>query len=86
MQFEYIGYFLLSILGLYILIKVFSWPIKMLFNLACNAVLGIILLVTANFVGHYFNFSIGINLITVFVAGILGIPGLGFLIIFKLFL
>lgn len=86
MQFEYIGYFLISILGLYILIKIFSWPIKMLFKLIINTVLGIMLLILVNFIGHYFNFSIGINAITALIAGTLGIPGVIFLIIFKLFL
>ncbi|MBC2582851.1 pro-sigmaK processing inhibitor BofA family protein [Clostridium sp. DJ247] len=86
MQFEYIGYFLVAILGLYILFKVFSWPLKMLLKLILNAILGVVLLVVVNFVGHYFNFYIGINAITALIAGFFGIPGVIFLIVFKLFL
>lgn len=86
MTFEYIGYFLIAILGLYILVKVFSWPIKILFKLIINALLGALLLIIVNFIGQYFNFYIGINGITALIAGFLGIPGVIFLIIFKLFL
>lgn len=86
MQFEYIGYFLVAILGLYILVKVFAWPLKILFKLIANAVLGVLLLMLVNFVGQYFNFYIGINAITAIIAGFFGVPGVIFLIIFKLFL
>lgn len=86
MEFEYIGYFLVAILGLYILVKVFAWPLKLLFKLIVNAVLGVILLIIVNFIGQYFNFYIGINAITALIAGFLGVPGVIFLIIFKLFL
>lgn len=86
MEFEYIGYFLVAILGLYILVKVFAWPLKLLFKLIINAVLGVILLIIVNFIGQYFNFYIGINAITALIAGFLGVPGVIFLIIFKLFL
>ncbi|MCH3965431.1 MAG: pro-sigmaK processing inhibitor BofA family protein [Clostridium sp.] len=84
-QFEYIGYFLIAILGLYILVKVFSWPIRILFKLLVNAVLGALLLVIVNFVGNYFEFYIGINAVTALIAGFFGIPGVIFLVVFKLF-
>lgn len=85
-MFQYIGYFLIAILGLYVLVKVFSWPLKILFKLIINAVLGVVLLVIVNLIGRYFSFSIGINAITALIAGFFGIPGVIFLIIFKLFL
>lgn len=86
MQFELIGYFLVAILGLYILVKVFSWPLKILFNLIANGLFGVLLLLLVNFMGAHFNFHIGINAITALIAGFFGIPGVIFLIIFKLFL
>lgn len=86
MGIEYIGYFLIAIVGLYILVKVFAWPIRILFKLIINGVIGTILLVLVNFVGNYFNFYIGINAVTALIAGFFGIPGVIFLIIFKLFL
>ncbi|MCH5138336.1 pro-sigmaK processing inhibitor BofA family protein [Clostridiaceae bacterium UIB06] len=86
MQFEYMGYFLVAILGLYILVKVFAWPLKFFLKLIINGVLGVILLLIVNFIGQYFNFYIGINAITAIIAGFFGVPGVIFLIIFKLFL
>lgn len=83
---EYIGYFLLAIIGLIILAKIFSWPFRILGKLIINCILGIILLVVVNMVGQFFNFYIGINIWTTLIAGCLGIPGVIFLIIFKLFL
>ncbi|MBL4937517.1 pro-sigmaK processing inhibitor BofA family protein [Clostridium sp. YIM B02515] len=83
---EYAGYFLIAIICLFLVVKLFSWPIKILFKLIANAVLGVILLVIVNFIGGYFNFFIGINWITALVAGFFGVPGVIFLIIFKLLL
>lgn len=79
------GYFLIAIICLFLIGKILSWPIKLLFKLLANAVLGVILLLVVNFVGSYFNFSLGINWITALIAGFFGIPGVIFLIIFKLF-
>ncbi|ERI93003.1 pro-sigmaK processing inhibitor BofA [Clostridiales bacterium oral taxon 876 str. F0540] len=83
---EYAGYFLIAIICLFLVVKLFSWPIKILFKLIANAFLGVILLLIVNFIGGYFNFFIGINWVTALVAGFLGVPGVIFLIIFKLLL
>jgi inhibitor of the pro-sigma K processing machinery len=83
---EYMGYFLLAIIFLFLLVKVFTWPMKILFKLLANAVLGVILLLIVNFIGGYLNFSIGINWMTALIAGFFGVPGVIFLVIFKLFL
>jgi inhibitor of the pro-sigma K processing machinery len=80
------GYFLIAIICLFLIGKILAWPIKLLFKLLVNAVLGAILLLVVNFVGSYFNFSLGINWITALIAGFFGIPGVIFLIIFKLFM
>ncbi|MDP4146391.1 MAG: pro-sigmaK processing inhibitor BofA family protein [Bacillota bacterium] len=78
-------YFLIAVVVLFIIVKLFSWPIKMFFKLLANAVLGAILLIIVNIVGAYFHFYIGINIITALIAGVFGVPGVVFLIIFKLF-
>lgn len=79
-------YFTLALVGLYLIVKVFSWPIKLLIKLIVNGVLGVILLLIVNYVGGYFGISIGINIVTALIAGFLGVPGVIFLIVFKLFL
>lgn len=81
-----IMFFILAIVLLFIIVKLFSWPLKVLWKLIVNGVLGAILLIVVNLIGAYFNFSIGINAITALIAGFFGMPGVIFLVVFKLFL
>ncbi|SKA90824.1 inhibitor of the pro-sigma K processing machinery [Clostridium sp. USBA 49] len=83
---EYMGYFIIAVIAIFLIIKIFSWPIKLFFKLLANTILGVIMLFAVNFIGAYFKFYIGINLVTALIAGLLGVPGVIFLIIFKLFL
>lgn len=80
---EYVGYFMLGIILLFLLVKILAWPIKIMWKLMVNGVLGVVLLVIINFVGKYFGVMIGINGWTALIAGFFGIPGVLFLIIFK---
>lgn len=82
MNTELIIYALIGLALLYLVIKLFKWPIKILIN----GIVGIILLYVTNFIGGYFDFSIAINPITALIAGFLGVPGIIFMIIFQLFL
>lgn len=75
-------YGIIGILILFIVLKVFKWPLKILLN----GIFGVILLYIVNLIGGYFNFYIGINIVTALIAGILGIPGVAVLIIYKLFI
>jgi inhibitor of the pro-sigma K processing machinery len=79
-------YFALALIGIYIVVKIFSWPIKMLIKLLINGVLGALFLVLVNFVGSGFGISLGINAFTALIAGFFGVPGVIFLIVLKLFL
>lgn len=81
-----IVYALLGIIALIVIAKILVWPLKILIKLIINAVLGVILLVIVNLFGaEMFNFTIGINAVTALIAGFAGIPGVIFLILFKLF-
>ena len=76
-------YFLIGIVGMLIVVKLFSWPLKILVKLILNCVFGVLLLLLANFVGKYMGITIAINAVTAIIAGFLGVPGVIFLIIFK---
>lgn len=80
---EVIVYFLIAIVGMMIVVKIFSWPLKMLGKLILNGVLGVLLLLLVNFVGEYVGINIAINVVTALISGFLGIPGVIFLIIFN---
>ncbi|SHI05320.1 pro-sigmaK processing inhibitor BofA family protein [Clostridium grantii] len=76
-------FFIVGIVLLFLVGKIISLPIKILWKLIVNAVLGGILLLIFNFIGGLFNLSIAINFWTALIAGFFGIPGVIFLVIFK---
>lgn len=76
--------FLLVIL--YIVAQVFLKPIKLLWKVIFNSAIGLVLLLIVNYVGSFVAFKIAINLITVLIAGFLGVPGILLLICFQLLL
>lgn len=75
-------YFLIGIVGMLIVVKLFSWPLKILVKLILNCVFGVLLLLLANFVGKFVGITIAINAVTALIAGFFGVPGVIFLIIF----
>ncbi len=78
------GLFLLVII--FIIAQVIMKPIKLVWKLLLNSVIGLLLLLLTNFLGAYFSFALPINVITVLVSGFLGIPGILLLICFQLLL
>lgn len=74
-----VGIILLFILGRVLLV-----PMKVVLKLVYNALLGAIALIVLNFVGGLLGFHITFNIITAFIVGILGIPGLILLVILEL--
>ena len=79
-------YFLVAIVGMVIVVKFFSWPLKILGKLILNSILGVLLLLIVNFIGRYIGIAIAINAVTALIAGFLGVPGVIFLIIFDVLL
>lgn len=73
-----LGAFLIWIIG-----KVLLKPIKLVVKLLYNSIIGLVLLLVLNFVGGYIGITIAINLVTVLVAGFLGVPGIILLMILQ---
>lgn len=82
---QYIGYILIAIVILVLVVKLLAWPLKLLFKLVGNGILGAILLVVVNLIGKGFGFYIAINLWTALIAGFFGIPGVIVMVLFKMF-
>lgn len=59
-------------------------PLRLLVRLLFNGVVGLIMLAVFNFVGGLLNFAVPVNIVTVIIAGFLGIPGLILLIILQI--
>ena len=83
-EFNNIIAYIACIFFLFILGKVFIVPIKTILKLVLNSVLGGVVIFLINFIGAYFNFHIGLNLVTSIFIGILGIPGAIVIVIIKL--
>ncbi len=70
----------------YLLGNILLKPLKLVFKIIINSFFGLILLWAFNFIGGFVDFFIPLNLVTVLVAGFLGLPGLVLLIILKIIL
>ncbi|NLX63919.1 MAG: pro-sigmaK processing inhibitor BofA [Clostridiaceae bacterium] len=66
--------------------KVMLLPLKIIFRLVINGILGGLAIVIINLIGSPFGFTISLNLISALVAGILGLPGIILLVILKFLL
>lgn len=74
-----------GIIILFIVAKLFLMPIKLIIKLVWNALLGGALLLLVNLIGGVFGFAIAINWMSALIVGLLGIPGVILLVIWKLF-
>lgn len=70
-------------LAIFIIGKIFLFPIKKILKLVFNTIIGGAIIYIINIIGANFGFHIGLNLITSLVVGILGIPGAILLVILK---
>lgn len=75
------GLFLLYIIGILLVI-----PIKIIFKLIVNGVIGGILLLLFNLIGGIFGLTLVINPLNAIIAGLLGIPGVILLLIIQILL
>lgn len=78
--------FVACLFFLFIIGKVFIVPLKTIFKFILNSVIGGIIIFIINFIGGFFNFHIGLNIITSIFIGLLGIPGVVVVILIKLLL
>lgn len=69
---------------LFIFGKIFIVPLKKIFKLVLNSILGGACIFIINLIGANFGFHIGLNIFTSILIGLLGLPGAVCLIIVKL--
>ncbi|MDY4137957.1 MAG: pro-sigmaK processing inhibitor BofA family protein [Eubacteriales bacterium] len=75
-----------AIFVLWLLLKVFRGPLKLLFKLLINTGFGFVSLFILNMLCDYTGVLFEINFVTSAIVGILGLPGILLLLIFKLYL
>lgn len=77
-------FFGLGLLVLFTLGKLLLWPLRIIMKLLINGVVGGILLLIVNLIGGLIGLEIKINIINSLIAGIFGVPGVIFIIIWQL--
>lgn len=78
--------FVACLFFLFIIGKIFIVPLKTILKLIVNSIIGGVIIFIINLIGGFFNFHIGLNLITSIFVGILGIPGAVVVVLIKLLL
>ena len=76
--------YIASIIFVFIFAKIFLVPLKSVFKLILNSILGGVLIYIINIVGMLFDFHIGLNIVTSILIGVLGVPGAILLVVIKL--
>ncbi|MEG2310381.1 MAG: pro-sigmaK processing inhibitor BofA family protein [Clostridia bacterium] len=71
----------LTIIAILIVAKILSWPLKRIFKLLINILIGLLLILIVNIFGVNIGLHIPFNILTALVSGILGIPGVLCLVI-----
>ena len=66
-----------------IVMRIFTLPVKWIFKLLLNTVLGFAGLFLVNWLGSYIGISLGINVVNAVVVGTFGIPGLILLLLLR---
>lgn len=77
--------FAAGIFVLWLICKLLSVPLKIIWKLLVNAVIGAVVLLIFNFFGGIVGFTIPISPVSALVAGILGIPGVIILVLIEIF-
>ena len=76
--------YLACICFIFIIGRIFIVPLKKIFKLIMNSIIGGFVIYVINLIGANFGFHIGLNIINSLIIGLLGLPGLICLIIVKL--
>ncbi len=77
--------FFACILTLFLFGRLLVIPLKTIFKILFNSILGGVLIYIINMIGAVYSFHIGLNVFTAVFIGILGIPGAILLVLLKVF-
>ena len=78
--------YILAVLGVCLIAKIFSAPLKLIIKLLANALVGGIALIIINWIGAFFGFHIDLNFFSALITGALGVPGIIILLILQMFI
>ena len=75
--------FIAAALSCVVVFKIAAAPVRLIFKLLLNALSGFLLLLFANLISGFFDFSVPINLFTCIVSGAFGIPGVALIVLIQ---
>ena len=75
-----------GIILIYLIGRMFLMPVKLVFKLIYNGIIGGLILWVVNMIGGHFGFVVPLNPITAVVVGFLGLPGVVLLILYRVFI
>jgi len=78
--------YIFAVLGVCLIAKIFSAPIRLIVKILINALVGGIALIVINWVGAFFDFHIDLNFFSALITGALGVPGIVILLLIKMFI
>lgn len=67
------------------IVRILLGPLKILFKLVYSCIVSAIGIFLFNFIGGIVGIHVGLNLITVLIVGLLGLPGLALILILQIF-
>ena len=73
-----------AIILIFLIGKIFLWPIKLVLKLVLNSVIGGAAILMINVLGAGFGIFIPLNILNALIVGVLGLPGAVLLLIFTL--
>jgi len=73
-----------AIILIFLIGKIFLWPIKLVLKLALNSVIGGAAILMINVLAAGFGIFIPLNILNALIVGVLGLPGAVLLLIFTL--
>ncbi len=75
--------FVFGLMVLYLLARILVYPMRLLTKVVGNSLVGAVLLMVFNLLGALVGLSVGVNVVSALVVGILGLPGLITLLIIQ---
>jgi len=72
------------VVGVILLIKLLSAPIRKIFKFLIHALVGVVMLFLVNFFGSAIGLTLELSLLNILVTAVLGFPGLVLLVLFQL--
>lgn len=83
MEWENVVLLLMAIVGLYLVLSVFTRPVQLIMRLGLCLVVGFVLLTVANLILAQLGMELAVNPVTLLTAGVLQIPGVVLLVVLQ---